>query len=300
MPKSRKRAGAKRKKAGGTKPPALLDVPDLATLISMMLTSERLHLGDLDPDGALDEAQDKAFDAMESPDPATRVRLAREALDLSPLCADAYLVLSGETDDPAEVLALLRQACEAGAEALGEAAFEEDVGHFWGLVETRPYMRARQHLAMELWEQGAREEAAEHYRDLLRLNPNDNQGVRYQLVDALIGLGEDDEAGRLILQYEEDSSAAMAWSAALLAFRSEARSQASGAALERAMESNRHIPDYLLGRIPLPAEPPPLVGMGDRNEAVAYVHNAGALWRETPDAIDWLGELAARPGARRH
>jgi hypothetical protein len=33
---------------------------------------------------------------------------------------------------------------------LGKQAFEEYVGHSWGLLETRPYMRAREGLTVQL------------------------------------------------------------------------------------------------------------------------------------------------------
>jgi len=51
-------------------------------------------------------------------------------------------------------------------------------------------MRARAGLAQCLWELGKHKEAIEHYRDMLRLNPGDNQGIRYILAMCLIELGE--------------------------------------------------------------------------------------------------------------
>jgi tetratricopeptide (TPR) repeat protein len=87
-----------------------------------------------------------------------------------------------------EALRLYRQGVEAGEKALGKAAFRDDVGSFWGILETRPYMRARQGLAEALWTTGLRDETAEHYQDMLRLNPNDNQGIRYLLLDCLLAL----------------------------------------------------------------------------------------------------------------
>ena len=77
----------------------------------------------------------------------------------------------------------------AGERALGAQAFEEDVGHFWGLLETRPYMRARAGLAASLWTAGDEVEAVEHYQDMLRLNPGDNQGHRYVLLGCLLQMG---------------------------------------------------------------------------------------------------------------
>ena len=85
------------------------------------------------------------------------------------------------------------QGVAAGERALGKQAFEEYAGHFWGILETRPYMRAREGLAQCLWEAGQREEAAEHYRELLRLNPDDNQGVRYSLATLLLDLDRDED-----------------------------------------------------------------------------------------------------------
>lgn len=65
------------------------------------------------------------------------------------------------------------------------AGCQRDVGHFWGLLETRPYLRTRLGLAHALWTAGRRAEAVQHLQDMLRLNPNDNQGVRYTLARLL-------------------------------------------------------------------------------------------------------------------
>ena len=106
---------------------------------------------------------------------ARRVTLAHEALEISPDCADAYLLLAEEaTSSLEEARELLEQGVAAGERALGPEPFEGDVGYFWGLIETRPYMRARAALAETLWALGGREEAVAHQRELLRLNPNDN------------------------------------------------------------------------------------------------------------------------------
>jgi len=40
-------------------------------------------------------------------------------------------------------------------------------------------MCTRAALAQVLWRLGRCEEAVDHQRELLRLNPNDNQGLRY-------------------------------------------------------------------------------------------------------------------------
>lgn len=160
------------------------------------------------------------YDAWDSSDRKRRIALAKKALEISPLCADAYVLLAQETaGDLDQAIELYRRGVEAGEKAIGKAAFRNDVGHFWGLFETRPYMRARQGVAQTLWDKGLQDEAATHYRDMLRLNPNDNQGIRYLLMDCLLILGRDDEAAKLIKRYKDDGAAAWSWSRALLAFR---------------------------------------------------------------------------------
>ena len=62
------------------------------------------------------------------------------------------MLLAAETArDPEDAAALYARGVEAGAQALGKAAFESDLGDFWGLIKTRPYMQARLRLAMAIW-----------------------------------------------------------------------------------------------------------------------------------------------------
>ncbi|HEY1607054.1 MAG TPA: DUF6429 family protein [Allosphingosinicella sp.] len=292
MPVSRKRNRKKAPAAPSAMPAGLVDLAGLLAQLGR-------GIGGRGADDALDRAQSIAFDAMEAEDEATRIALARKALAVSPLCSDGYLILALEEEDPGQALALCRQAVEAGTEALGKAVFEEDAGHFWGLVETRPYMRARCQLAMLLWDAGERDEAIDHYRDMLRLNPNDNQGIRYLLVDALLASGRDAEVGRLLKDYGEEGSAAWTWSAALLAYRRHGKGAESLKALQAALKSNKHVPDYLLGKVRMPKMLPDFIGIGDRNEAVAYVDRADAAWGATKGAKDWLSAVLARGQAPR-
>src|SRR5215217_8161002 len=94
------------------------------------------------------------------------------SLKVSPDCADAYVLLAEEdAGSLEEARELYQKGVEAGERALGRETFEEEAGHFWGILETRPYMRARQGLAVCLRELGEREEAIEDYREMLYLNP---------------------------------------------------------------------------------------------------------------------------------
>ena len=235
------------------------------------------------------QAQELVYDAWEAPTRRRAVALAKKALRLSPDCADAYNVLAEETAKTLEeAIELYRKGVQAGERAIGERAFTEDVGHFWGILETRPYMRARAGLAQCLWEAGQREEAVEHYRDLLRLNPNDNQGIRDLLMPCLIELGRDHEAETLFREYQGDCMAVWMYSRVLLDFRRFGDSPQAVGSLKAALRWNRHVPAYLLGRKRIPRTLPATYGVGGDEEAVLYAYGNRAAWEATPGAIQWL------------
>jgi len=238
----------------------------------------------LDP---LERAQELMYDAWEASG-SRRVKLARQALEISPDCADAYVLLAEEARSLPEAKQLYEQGVSAGERALGPQVFAEDVGHFWGMIETRPYMRAREGLASCLWQLGERRQAIEHYTEMLRLNPGDNQGIRYVLANCLLRQGDDAALAKLLDQYKDDAMAEWVYTRALLAFRREGAGQKANAALKKALKENVFVPAYLLGKKRLPRQLPGYIGFGDENEAVSYAAGAITIWRETPGALDWL------------
>jgi tetratricopeptide (TPR) repeat protein len=248
-----------------------------------------------EPDTPLGKAQAIIYDAWEADTRRQRVRLARKALKISPDCADAYVLLAEESAETVEEAKELYEAgVEAGERAIGREGFKEYEGHFWGVLETRPYMRARQGLAICLWQMGQRDEAIAHYEEMLRLNPGDNQGVRYALLSCLLEAGREKDAEQLLKRYKDDAAAIWLYNSALLAFRKGGASRRANKQLREAIEFNPHVPDYLLGRRRVPQEAPPYIQLGGDTEAVDYVIEASHLWLQQPGAIEWLREVASR------
>ena len=236
----------------------------------------------------LEQAQDVMYEAWDSSE-KRRVKLARQALSISEDCADAYVLLAEETARSlSDARDLYGQGVKAGERALGPQVFEEDIGHFWGIIESRPYMRARAGLAQCLWILGERQRAIEHYTEMLRLNPGDNQGIRYLLVNCLLEEGCDEAVGKLLDQYEGDATATWLYSHALWMFCREGASSKAKAQLREALNCNRYVPRYILGRKRLPRRLPEYVGFGDKNEAIAYAAEAIVVWQKTPGAVEWL------------
>jgi tetratricopeptide (TPR) repeat protein len=234
------------------------------------------------PTTPLERAQELIYDAFDTDDSQRRVELAEKALQISEDCADAYVLLAEESAEDAE---------EAGERALGDEIFVEEAGNFWGILETRPYMRAREGLASSLWILGERTEALSHYQHILQLNPSDNQGVRYELAGCLLDEGRDEELGELLEKYEEEASAFWLYTRALWKFRIEGATERATKELEEATDTNPYVPLYLLGRKNFLAQGLlELIGLGDESEAVSYFARALTQWLRTPGAVEWLRE----------
>jgi tetratricopeptide (TPR) repeat protein len=237
---------------------------------------------------ALERAQELIYEAWETAGSGRRIALAQKALTISPFCADAYVLLAEHAKpDSDEAVNFCRRGVEAGRTALGKS-YDEYVGSFWGFLETRPYMRARHGLALALWNRGAHDEALAHFHDMLRLNPDDNQGIRYILAACLVEANRDAQLPALLAQYPEEDMAAWTWTIALAAFRRCGDDAESRRCLAEAMTSNAHVPKYLLGERQLPAQLPPLLSPGQEDEAIHYVAECRAGWNSTAGATEWL------------
>ena len=246
----------------------------------------------------LEKAQEMIYRAVESRG-RRRTQLARKALELSGDCADAYVILAEQSNDVAQALDLYARGVAAGERALGPRVFAENAGRFWGLTNTRPYMRARFGLGQCLEEVGWRDEAIGHYRELLGLNPNDNQGVRYSLLPALLTAGLDDEAGVLLQQFRDEPTAMWLYGLTLWTFRREGGSPVAHASLRRALAVNRRVPKYLIGKQELPHADPPSYALRSEEEAVICARALVGLWQATRGAVEWLRTEAYRKKSRK-
>ncbi len=181
---------------------------------------------------------------------ASRIALARKALTVSPLCADAYVLLAQDSaSSPQEVRDLFAKGVEAGELAIRPEDFDEYQGHFWGFLETRPYMRARAGLAGVLLELGDMQAAIGHYRDMLKLNPGDNQGVRYTLLACLLKQDDPVQINNLLDAYPDEWSAFWLYTRLLVSMRAGEQGKKQTAALIKdAMSTNEHVPAILIGR----------------------------------------------------
>jgi len=242
-------------------------------------------------------AQNMMYDSWEISNRKKRIKIAYKALGVSPDCADAYITLAEDEARTIEQVAeLYQKAVDAGARTLGEKIFKENSGHFWGAIRTRPYMRARAALAQTLWEMGKHDEAIAHYREMLKLNRRDNQGIRYVLAACLGELGKWDELDRFInIEWRGDPMPNMGYLRVLLAFRKEGDSQRVRRMLKNTIKQNAYLPDYLIGRKKIPSNLPNMAALGGEDEAMCCAADMIKAWQKIPGALQWLYEQTGKP-----
>ena len=136
---------------------------------------------------------------------------------------------------------------------------------------------------------GKRAAAIGHYRDMLRLNPNDNQGLRHVLASWLLATGDHGALEELLAAYDDDVFAEWAYAKTLLALRKGDEADAR-TALSAAWKRNPHVPALLTGAMPIPEHRDDHYTLGSPDEAVIYVSQNRENWTATRGALQWLAE----------
>ena len=267
------------------------DFENVDQLNEFMKTMQGKSLDDL-PESTTDKgrSQDLVLQAYDET-PAKGKKLIKQALELDPNNADAYNYLASVETDVDKALALYRQAVEAGERALGEEFIQENKGHFWGLFETRPYMRAKSGVAGCLYAKNRVNATIEVYREMIELNPSDNQGVRYLLATILLSKKDLSDYESFVKKYEGEDSALWHYNNALYHFKKMGKSAKSDGELMKAYKFNPYVMEFMLGLKELPEEMPQFIGRGDENEAVAYIFDAIHTWGKTDGALNWMYEF---------
>jgi tetratricopeptide (TPR) repeat protein len=157
-------------------------------------------------------------------------------------------------------------------------------------------MRARQQLGLTLMELDEFEQAAGHFNELLRLNPNDNQGNRYHLAQCLLNGNQLDLLDALLNRspHKDDFTAEWAFTRALLEYRRNGDSPGVRRQLDEVQKRNRFVVPLLTGRAQMPPVSPSSFSPGGEDEAVVCVNQIAEGWHETSGAIEWLQSTAAK------
>ena len=232
---------------------------------------------------------EEILDAARNASGPSRADLARRALEITKDCAGAYVILAEETarslDDAKH---LYEQGVRAGERALGMRVIRGNPDAFGSALGGESYLRARAGLARCLWSLGRHREAIGHCADILRLNPSDDQCVRYLLANWLLHEELHEDLESLLTAFEGDKATSWLYSRALWAFGREGACQKAAEYLQEAFKQNPFVPSYLLGLKKMPDILPEHVEAGDEREAISYIAEALNTWLKTEGALEWL------------
>jgi len=235
----------------------------------------------------IDEADDLFHEGMEHwwvGDVTSACRLYRKAVKLDPNHGDALThlgIAAYERGRLKQAEELYRAAIEAEEPKLER---DGDEVH-WGIIENRPYLRALGNLALCHRRRRRWGEALEIHLRMLRLNPNDNQGVRALVGEELHRVGRLEEA---IVAHERAQEFPACNFGLALALLAAGRATDAALPLLRGIAANRYVAPMLLGEPWGRLECSHMTSLAEPEEASAYVEGAADLWRKTDGSAGFL------------
>jgi hypothetical protein len=234
-----------------------------------------------------DRAYKFVYKALEEENVQRKIKLAKKALEISPDVIEAYNIIAEQTEDYEKQKELYEKAIGIGKKFFGEEFFKENKGHFWGLVETRPYIRAMVGYADVLWILDEKEKSISVHLEILDYNPDDNTGSRYPLISHLLYYRKLKDVKELLEKFKDDDSIHWNYSYALYFFLKGEKVLANKS-LDIAIKKNPHFGDYLFNLKNLPEQYPQYSSPGSEEEAIVYLFWSMEIWNRYKPAIDWF------------
>lgn len=153
------------------------------------------------------KALEKLEEAQDCENEKEAKKLAKEALEIDPHCAEAKRFLFSFEENLFKLLEKIDKAIKEEEKYLKEEGLftEENIGDFYGLFETRSYIRLMMDKLQLLLNLGRFSMAKEVALEIIRLNENDNTGARFILM-ALYTYFEDEKGlNDLLKKYPDDT-----------------------------------------------------------------------------------------------
>lgn len=150
------------------------------------------------------ELYDEACNCEEIP---KAKRLLRKALKLKPDFLDAKVALASYSDNTLKYIRELYRLEKEEKRKLEMKNYftENNISHFYEILETRPYIRLLHTIAINYYEMGCLKKAANVFKQIIVLNSNDNLGCRYHLMAIYASLEEEKEFEQILHCYPEKS-----------------------------------------------------------------------------------------------
>lgn len=199
---------------------------------------------------------------------------------------DAILQLGqlyNDTARPIEGNALIHKAHSISLEAF-PANFNFDKEELlWGHIDNRPVLRTFASVGLEYMKEGQYQKAIDKFEQLMKLNPGDNQGVRYLLPECFLFLKKYNEFLKHNKTLEEDTSLEFLYAKVFAYYKIDDLDNAKKI-LKEAKEQHPFVAEELVKikhEFPHDEFDRPLHGIptGSRQEAFEYWYRTKELWK---------------------
>ena len=217
----------------------------------------------------------------------------RRALKLDSQHADAHNhlgIVSLEARKLKEAELHFRAAIEGGQRHLERDGEEVH----WGFITNRPYLRGLANLALVLAAQKKWPEVLAIHQRMLKLNPNDNQGVRWMIGVEYLRVGDNDGAVDAFQKVMHEE-VGCAFGLALALLRRNGRSAKVGEALLTGFAANRYVAPMLLGETWERLDGFSGTNMAEPEWAHDVIAAQAELWQAVPDSAKLLRFWWAAP-----
>ena len=154
----------------------------------------------------LDDAYELLEKAENAKSKKQAIKYAKEAYEKCPECFDAIIFQCDLEENGIKRMKLLDAGLKTEKNRLIKEKYfdKENIGHFYGIFETRPYIRGLVIKAEYLLEEGKLRQAESVCNEVLKLNANDNMGARYLLMAIYATLEEENDMLKLYKKYPEE------------------------------------------------------------------------------------------------
>lgn len=192
-----------------------------------------------------DDLLDMAYEASSK---SQAIKYAKQSLKLNPNNIDSQSLIADFEENDIKKLKKYEAIIKTATEILEKEDMfkDENIGSFWGLIGTRPYMRIRHRKVLTLMSLGRYTEAVKECEELLRLCENDNMGIRYILIGLYCILERFVECEKLFKKYG-DYSLHMVFVMAIMYFKKGDYKKCKEF-LKLSEEQNEYIFDFLLAQ----------------------------------------------------
>jgi len=245
-------------------------------------------------------AEDYLMLAGETENEVQKRKYLEKALKLDPNCYDATceLLQLRYAHDPMKLVKETGKALEKADEHMQEEGYFEDMGDFWLIFETRPYMRMKHFYMRVLAELGMIGQAIREAERMLELCENDNLGVRYNLMSYYALTVREEEAKKLYEHYDEEELARFLLPLSELYYRNNELRKASDL-VRKVNRENKDFKRFLkmlekgdIGELAAGFDDAEYYQIGDMSELAACFLDCPSLYMNSDMYAEWaLGVL---------